>query len=110
MISTQSETIKIKDKIGYTKKIYIPENLEYGRYILYVKVNYDGKIGSASSGFNVGRVPWSKEKIILYIILGSLIIGIIILIIEIYKIKGIMKRHGIGPYTLVRYRLVKNKK
>ncbi|MCK4650231.1 hypothetical protein KAT36_03275 [Candidatus Pacearchaeota archaeon] len=48
-----SDTRAIETTLSFVKRIDLPEDLIEGKYFLYVQVEYEGKIASASSWFEV---------------------------------------------------------
>lgn len=86
-IYSDQETVALYTKINFLKSFKIPEDAPFGRYVLYIRTTYDGKIGSASTWFNVGKkptIPLTEGTIAIAIIL---IISILIIIYKIRKIK-----------------------
>jgi hypothetical protein len=87
-ILRQQETIAVNTKISYIKTFRIPEDVQFGRYAIYVRASYNERLASASAWFNVGKkplIPWDWIVIVLLIL--SIIITIIIIIIKIRKHK-----------------------
>lgn len=76
LITTLSDTLAVETSASLTKSISLPLEIDFGKYILYVSVTYDGKTASSSSSFEVvaSKVPYGEK---IYI---SLIIIIVILI------------------------------
>ncbi|MCX6749734.1 MAG: hypothetical protein NTW17_03270 [Candidatus Pacearchaeota archaeon] len=80
IIITAGDTVAVETQMSFTKTLRIPENTALGRYVLYVDVNYEGKIASSSVFFDV-VAPKILEKEKLYIVLITfflLIVGIIV--------------------------------
>jgi hypothetical protein len=51
----EKQTLIISPSITINKKIKLPENIEDGDYIFYVKVVYDSKTAIASKAFKIGK-------------------------------------------------------
>lgn len=106
IILSEHQSIAIMSKIEYIKEIKIPENLPYGKNIIYVKATYNGETASASVWFNVGKRSLIPKNILL-IIAFILAIGII-LIALIIIVKKIRARLGYNfkksPPIFKRYR------
>ncbi len=80
-ILIKSESIAVETQAIFVKKILIPENVKYGKYLLYVKAVYNGETASASDGFEVVQFKvTNKEKIFI----ASIIILIIIIIMFVF--------------------------
>ncbi len=85
-ISTEKETVAVETKAGFVKRIKIPENIEEGKYILYVRLLYKGKVSSASGEFNILSSSWKSNLFIfLIILLIAFIVGGIIFLISKHK-------------------------
>ncbi len=87
VISDFNEEVIIKDRDSYSRGIFIPNNINPGRYIVGIVINYGNSYGTTSYFFNVieqeeGFVEKLKEKPI-YLVLFSLAI-LIILILSTY--------------------------
>jgi hypothetical protein len=101
-IFEEHENITIETQIEFIKKIYIPEDTEYGDYILYIRVIYNGEVASASSQFSIGIIsPLILLNLILFSIIGILIIAAFIIFFKIRKIKKHIKYHKIEGHTLL---------
>jgi hypothetical protein len=86
-IIKEQQTIAVETSTSFIKNIKIPENIPFGRYVFYIRLTYDSKVASASDLFNVGvkpTIPFKSSMITLSIIL---ILGVIIILLEIRKIK-----------------------
>ena len=88
------------------KRFEMPEDIEPGRYILYVRVTYDGKVASASAWFNVKRKSPLTLKEVAYIVLGILAIFIIFLIARKSRKK---RKSRIDEHALAKKKLIKRK-
>ena len=82
-IISEEDTLMV-DQISFVKIIKIPENIEPGKYIFYIRVTYDEKVASARAWFSVEKRFILKSKTLAYIILGILTL---VTIIILYKIK-----------------------
>ena len=84
-ILSEHQSVAVQTKLEYIKEIKIPENLPYGKYIIYVRAFYDGEVASASVWFNVGKKVPDILKILLYTILFLIIVLLVVLIIIKFK-------------------------
>jgi len=99
-IIKEHETIAVETKASFIKEFYMHENLDFGKYVFYVKATYNGKVASASAFFEISKEEFTlKEKI--YI--GTILILIVLtgIIISLYlglkrKVKHISKKIGIS--------------
>ncbi|MEK6842820.1 MAG: hypothetical protein AABX84_03305, partial [Nanoarchaeota archaeon] len=74
-ISVEHETIAIETQITLLKRIKIPNDADYGNYILYVRVTYNGEVASASDNFKIVQYKvTNREKIYIVIIVVFVII------------------------------------
>ncbi len=80
-IFEEHEIITIETQADFIKRIHIPENTEYGDYILYVRAIYNGEVASASARFEVvkSKVTLGEKIFIAFVIL---IIAIILFLSE----------------------------
>lgn len=85
---SEQETLKIEGKKVFTKDFKIPEDAKFGRYILYVKLDYENKIASASDLFTIGKPSLINEENILYL---AIIILMILIVIITYSMSKIWK-------------------
>ena len=85
-IISDEEILSVERSLSFIKKFEMPENIEPGRYILYVRVTYEGKVASASSWFSVKK-RFILKTTQLYIIVGILILIILIILSKIRKVK-----------------------
>lgn len=76
----EHETIAIETQTSFIKKMHIPENMEYGNYILYIRAIYNSEVASASARFEViSPIITAKEKLfIVIIIILSVVLSLII--------------------------------
>ena len=74
IILSEEESVAVETRANLLKTFEIPENMNYGKYVLYVQVDYNGETASASELFNVGEYIFVKKETIFIIIL---IIGLI---------------------------------
>jgi hypothetical protein len=110
-IIQEHDTVAVETSMSFIKDIKIPENLAFGKYVFYVRVNYNDKIASASAWFNVGKKEIDKSTIFLYILVVVLIIIILIAILEIRKIKKYLKpKYKVDENLLIKEGLIKIKK
>lgn len=93
---SEQETLKIKGKEVFTKNFKIPGDAKFRRYILYVKIDYENKIASASDLFTIGKPSLINEENILYL---TIIILMILVVIIVYSMSKIWKekKRGIFP-------------
>ena len=92
-IYQSSESVGIETRTSLSKNFQIPEDADFGDYILYVKVTYDGEVASASTWFSIGKKPLENITIVLYLIIAILMVMILIVLYEIQKIKKYLKHH-----------------
>ena len=111
-IISEEEILSVDRSISFIKKFEMPENIEPGRYILYVRVTYDGKVASASSWFSVKK-RFVLKTTQLYIIVGTLILIILIILIILSKIRKVKKHEEsyrkIDKKFLAEKRLIKER-
>ncbi|MCK4552811.1 hypothetical protein KAT80_01260 [Candidatus Pacearchaeota archaeon] len=88
VIISEQDTLAVETRTNFIKTFKIPKDTEFGKYIFYVKVTYEGKVASASAWFNVGK----KSPLDIKTALIGILILIMIMIIIIYRIKHIKKR------------------
>jgi len=92
IVVSEQETFSIDIQTGFVKTIYLPSDLKYGRYILYIKATHNGEVSSASTWFSVvGSYPTSLE-IILFGVLIFFMIVLVGVIYEIIKMKRYISR------------------
>ena len=95
IIISEKENLALETRFSHIKNFELPKNLEYGKYVIYVKANYSEKIASASDWVNVGKEPFlSREKIILLM----RIIAIIIFLFLLYKLKKRVDKKNLMKY------------
>jgi uncharacterized membrane protein len=82
MIS-ETEIVSVEDRKTFAKVIKIPKDIELGRYVLYVRAIYDGKVASSSQWFTIGK----KEIFKRIDIFSILLIILILIFIVLYKYK-----------------------
>ena len=83
-ILEERETVSLETQTGWVKRLTIPNNTPYGRYVLYVMATtYDGKVASASDTFDV--VSPQVEKAYILTITLIVIIGAIVLYFTIIR-------------------------
>lgn len=96
-IFLDKEIITLQNKISFLKSFKIPKDLEFGKYILYVKVLYEGQIGSSSDDFFLSPLekPYPKLVYMLAIIIPIvfMIILITLLLIEKRKQQEFQENH-----------------
>ena len=92
-IYQSSESVGIETRTSLSKNFQIPEDADFGDYILYIKVTYDGEVASASTWFSIGKKPLENITIVLYLIIAILMVMILIVLYEIQKIKKYLKHH-----------------
>jgi len=80
-IISEEEILSVEKFVSFEKKFEIPESIEPGRYILYVRITYNGKVASASILFNIIKESLKESLFIRNIIL--LIIGLLLFILII---------------------------
>ena len=74
----ESETLAVENRANFIKRFSVPDDIEYGDYILYVKVVYQGETASASSWFSVQKRKITSGQRILIIIASLVIIAMIL--------------------------------
>jgi uncharacterized membrane protein len=89
-IISEQEVIAVETRTSFLKKFRIPENVKSGKYVFYVKVTYNGEVTSSSTWFNISKKQFFSLKTILVGL--SIITGIILLIIIIYRQKPRIRR------------------
>lgn len=94
---SEQETLKIEGKKVFTKDFKIPEDAKFGRYILYVKLDYENKIASSSELFTIGKPSLINEENILYL---TIIILIILIAIVAYSMRKIWKERKMGLFPI----------
>ena len=91
-IAIESESLAIETQITFLKRISVPEGISLGKYILYVKVDYEGKIASASDNFEiVSSIVTFREKLYIVIII---ILSILLSLMIYWMIVHRMNQHG----------------
>ncbi len=85
-IISEEEILSVERAISFVKRFEIPENIEPGRHILYVRVTYDEKVASASAWFYINKGYLRILQIILIVLI--VITTFIILFIIIRRRKG----------------------
>jgi hypothetical protein len=82
----EQDTIAVETQTILIKNLYIPEDTKEGPYIFYARANYEGKVASASAGFEVGErpLPFGRTMFILTITI-IILIGVVIYLIFIRK-------------------------
>jgi len=88
----ETETLQIFEELNLKKSFKIPSGLNFGKYLLYVQIEYQDKIASASQWFNIGQTPafqdsffWIKKNIWKILILLLSLVLIIKIIIKYLK-------------------------
>jgi len=81
-----NDVLAIEKYASFIKTLKLPENIKYGDYALYIKVNYDKKTVSASTWFTVGIRPFIILEIILILLLIILIIKVSIVKKRLYSL------------------------
>jgi len=91
-IFEEHETIAIETQTSFIKRIHIPEYIEHGNYILYIRAIYDGEVASASARFEVAKskVALSEKVFIVIFVFLIIIISFLVYYIIIHP-KGIIK-------------------
>lgn len=87
-ISTEKETLAIETQASLIKEIKIPKDIKKGKYTLYVKLMYEGKISSATADFNVIEPFWKfmASSSFIQILLITLIgIAVFVFLRKIHK-------------------------
>jgi hypothetical protein len=92
IISTKEETIAVKTKIELLELLEIPIDTKPGDYIIYLEINYDGRIAIASENFKIENNKDYSNQILIYSLI--ILILILILILTIFIIlKKRKKKH-----------------
>jgi hypothetical protein len=105
IVYREEETLLVETQTSFIKKIEIPQELKTGKYYLRVKASYnDISMGTSTASFKVIEKKNIEEPSIIHsilptkeyywiILLGFIFLaGILILVIEIVKIKRIKNR------------------
>lgn len=87
LILESQELVNVGSQSSLSKKFRIPGDAKLGKHVLYVSVEYDGKIGSASQWFEV-----VEGKTVLELWISVLVILIIVILIIIFGKKNNIKR------------------
>ncbi len=93
-ILLDSETVTVNDQLSFIKSFKIPKNIEIDRYVLYVKVTYEGETGSSSVWFSPEPLPTNIWLIVLVITISLL--AIISIILAIKKIRSKLQEDEIA--------------
>ncbi len=81
IIFTKNETLAIETQTSFVSVIDIPQDVLYGKYVLYVEANYEGKVASSTANFEiVENAITQNEKIFI----GIIIILVMLLSLGIY--------------------------
>ncbi len=88
IILSDEETVAVETQLDLLKLIKIPDYLEEGDYVLYVKVLYEGEVAVSSTTFFVKKTEIKTESIILYVLIG--LVAVITMII-FYHLKNTRK-------------------
>lgn len=84
-ILIEAESLAVETQANFLRKIHIPEDADYGRYLLYVKTTYNGEIASASDRFEVVQFKvTNKEKIFIVTIV---LLTILLALFAYYEIR-----------------------
>ncbi|MAG08714.1 hypothetical protein CMO89_04520 [Candidatus Woesearchaeota archaeon] len=62
VITGRTETLAVNTELGITRKLQVPENLEYGDYLFYAKISYGREKAVASELFEVVKEKLSMVK------------------------------------------------
>jgi len=81
-IIRKDESVAVETSLEHLVEMKLPEDIEIGNYIFYVKATYNGNVAISSTGFSVGE-PLEKEKI--YIVFMVFFILIVIAIFYYLK-------------------------
>ncbi len=74
-IIKEHESVAIETQASVIKEFFIPNEVEYGEYILYVRVVYNGKVASSTAEFEVTKDKVSaREKIYIISILALIMV------------------------------------
>lgn len=97
-ILSEQEKIAIKKEISFNKKMKIPRTAEAGACVFYVRVDYEGKMGTGSDSFRIIEIekPLISTWLIILIIILIILLLLIIIIIRWRIILGIKKRYEKG--------------
>lgn len=87
---TEGEKISVEGRKTFEKLIKIPEDIGFGRYVLYVRLVYDNTVASSSAWFNVEKkFNWFETRKIEKVLL--IIFTLVVIFIIIYKNKRIQR-------------------
>jgi len=83
-IFVETRNVTVKTQISFSEIFRIPEGIEIGDYLFYVKVFYNDQLASASVWFKV-RPKTFFEEILPFLVIGFIIFTIIIIMISLSK-------------------------
>lgn len=107
LIVSEKENFTIQDQLTLAKTFKIPEGAVFGKYILYVRVNYLEEVAIASEFFNVGKRPFLKNRILLYTLIGILTLTIFFIIF--YKKKKKIKISSLKKENLKKLKIIERR-
>ncbi len=112
IILFNSETIAVEGQANFVKSLKVPEDLERGNYLFYLRMSYDDEIASGSGWFFVEKKSFFGIVSPFYLIVVVVIFIIMAFVfIEIRKIKKDIKSHyKIDGNLLRKERLIKLKR
>lgn len=79
-----TQNVQVQDVARIRKDFSIPEEVLYGKYVLYSNIKYNGKTASSSNWFNVGPEKIDTWRIVLIILILSIIIVVVLIVIVIH--------------------------
>lgn len=101
-IISKIETLTIKNSTDNIVELKIPQKIQYGKYILYVRATYNGKIASSSEWFNIG------EKTYLNMDTATMVIVMFIIIFMVFTIRRLMlKRYDSKKHAKIKRHILK---
>lgn len=84
VVLTQQEVVAVETQTSFVKNFVLPSGLPTGKYVIYVRATYSGKVASASSWFKLVSLK-EKSSLPLVIVTVSLAAALAI-IFFLYKI------------------------
>lgn len=108
ILASRIESLAIGNELTITRQLNIPNEVEFGTYVFYVRANYEDVFAAASETFEVEETvfaPIFEEGNLIYVIIIVVLILIIIIFIVFWRSRkkekeaeaAIRKRQGEGP-------------
>jgi len=90
----EQETIAVEIQASFIKTFTMPEDIKFGKYVLYTKVTYNGEVASASAWFSIGKKPFFDLNKIIIIVVIIILINLAILLMALKKSRKNKKFRG----------------